>query len=112
MKNSLGQKYISKVDPKLPIPKILFELDITKKQTTTWLISIMRTIGFLKVWRVASGELLNVIHAHDKEINVLCATKDGQYIATASKDKTIKVWKADTLNLEATLVGHTRTWAV
>ena len=67
----------------------------------------MRTIGFLKVWRVANGQLLNGIHAHDKDINGLCTTKDGQYIATASDDKTIKVWKADTLNLEATLVGHT-----
>ena len=67
----------------------------------------MRTIGFLKVWRVANGELLNVIHAHDQYILGLCVTKDGQYIATASKDKTIKVWKADTLNFEATLVGHT-----
>ena len=67
----------------------------------------MRTIGRLKVWRVADGELLNDIHAHDQHIWDLCTTKDGQYIATASNDKTIKVWKADTLNLEATLVGHT-----
>ena len=67
----------------------------------------MRTIGFLKVWRVANGELLNVIHAHDQAICGLCVTKDGQYIATASADHTIKVWKADRLNLEATLVGHT-----
>ncbi len=67
----------------------------------------MRTIGFLKVWRVANGELLNVIYAHDQYIGDLCTTKDGQYIATVSDDKTIKVWKADTLNLEASLVGHT-----
>ena len=68
----------------------------------------MRTIGFLKVWRVANGELLNdVTHEHDQYIYGLCVTKDGQYIATAWDDKTIKVWKADTLNLEATLVGHT-----
>ncbi len=67
----------------------------------------MRTIGFLKVWRVADGELLKSIPAHDKSIHDLCVTKDGQYIATASSDETIKVWKADTLNLEATLFGHT-----
>ncbi len=67
----------------------------------------MRTIGRLKVWRVANGELLNDIPAHYQEINDLCVTKDGQYIATASEDETIKVWKADRLNLEATLVGHT-----
>ena len=56
---------------------------------------------------MANGELLNAIHAHDAEINGLCVTKDGQYIATASADHTIKLWQADTLNLEATLVGHT-----
>ncbi len=67
----------------------------------------MRTIGFLKVWRVANGELLNVIHARGHRIWDLCTTKDGQYIATASDDHTIKLWQADTLNLEATLVGHT-----
>ena len=83
------------------------ELDTTKEQTTTRLISIMRTIGRLKVWRVANGELLNVIRAHDRFILALCATKDGQYIATASYDHTIKMWEADTLNLEAILVGHT-----
>ena len=68
----------------------------------------MRTIGRLKVWRVANGELLNVIPAHDRGINGLSVTKDGQYIATASDDYTIKLWHADTLNPEATLVGHTR----
>ncbi len=56
---------------------------------------------------MANGELLNVIHAHNKEIRGLCVTKDGQYIATASDDHTIKLWQADTLNLKATLVGHT-----
>ncbi len=67
----------------------------------------MRTIGFLKVWRVANGELLNGIYAHDKIIRGLCVTKDGQYIATASGDHTIKIWQADALNFVATLVGHT-----
>ena len=67
----------------------------------------MRTIGFLKVWRVATGELLNVIHARAQRISDLCVTKDGQHIATALADHTIKLWQADTLNLEATLVGHT-----
>ena len=60
------------------------------------------------MWRVANGELLNVIRAHDQYIYGLCVTKDGQYIATASADNTIKIWQADALNLEATLVGHAR----
>jgi WD40 repeat protein len=56
---------------------------------------------------VATGELLHVIPAHDQWIRSLCTTKDGLHIATASWDHTIKLWKADTLNIEATLIGHT-----
>ncbi|CAB4042172.1 WD40 repeat domain-containing, partial [Paramuricea clavata] len=65
--------------------------------------------GQLNLWRVASGELLDVIPAHDTAIWSLCTTQDGLCIATASNDTTIKLWRADTLNIEAiaTLVGHT-----
>ena len=56
---------------------------------------------------MTTGELLDVIPAHENTIACLCTTKDGLYIATASWDHTIKLWRADTLNFEATLVGHT-----
>ena len=56
---------------------------------------------------MTTGERLDVIPAHDNAIMSLCTTKDGLYIATASRDHTIKLWRADTLNFEATLVGHT-----
>ena len=56
---------------------------------------------------MTTGELLDVIPAHTDVISSLCTTKDGLYIATASGDHTIKLWRADTLNYEATLVGHT-----
>ena len=56
---------------------------------------------------MTTGELLDVLPAHDDPITGLCTTKDGLYIATASGDHTIKLWRTDTLNFEATLVGHT-----
>ena len=56
---------------------------------------------------MTTGERLDAIPAHDDAIMSLCTTKDGLYIATASGDHTIKLWRADTLNCEATLVGHT-----
>ena len=56
---------------------------------------------------MTTGELLDIIPAHDDAIMSLCTTKDGLYIATAYWDRTIKLWRADTLNFEATLVGHT-----
>jgi WD40 repeat protein len=64
-------------------------------------------LGQLKVWCVATGELLGVVRAHNKPIRSLCTTKDGLYIATGSHDNTIKLWRADTLVYETTLVGHT-----
>ena len=59
------------------------------------------------MWRVGTGELLDIIPAHDKWVMGLCTTKDGLHIVTTSDDHTIKLWKADTLNIEATLIGHT-----
>lgn len=60
------------------------------------------------MWCVATRQLLNAIPAYDGErFESLCTTKDGQYVATAGyREHTIKLWKADTLNIEATLVGH------
>jgi WD40 repeat protein len=60
------------------------------------------------VWCVITGELLDLVPAHDADINCLCTTKDGLYIATGSDDNSIKLWRADTLVHETTLVGHTR----
>ena len=59
------------------------------------------------MWNVGTGELMNSIPAHDGQIRGLCTTKDGQYVATASLDHTVKLWQAKTLNLKASLVGHT-----
>ena len=59
------------------------------------------------MWCVITGELLGLVPAHTKRIRSLCTTKDGLYIVTGSDDNTIKLWRADTLVYETTLVGHT-----
>ncbi len=57
---------------------------------------------------MSDGELMGVIPAHEAQhIRGVCTTNDGLYIATASGDHTIKLWQADTLKMQATLVGHT-----
>ncbi len=58
---------------------------------------------------MGTGELVKVISAHDGHIRGLCMTKDGQCVATGSLDHTIKLWRADTLDNQATLIGHTDT---
>ena len=61
------------------------------------------------MWNVATGDLMSTILAHDGQIRGLCITKDGHYVATASLDHTIKLWQVETLNEQASLVGHTDT---
>ena len=72
-------------------------------------ITMLCELGKLRVWCVATGELVKVIDAHDEQIRGLCTTKDGQFIATGSWDNTIKLFQADSLKLVTTLAGHTDT---
>jgi WD40 repeat protein len=66
--------------------------------------------GRVKVWSF-EGELLQEFQAHNGWINALSLSSDGQYLATASGDKTIRVWKWQDGQFETTpvaiLEGHT-----
>ncbi|SCU87126.1 LAME_0D08878g1_1 [Lachancea meyersii CBS 8951] len=46
--------------------------------------------------------------AHEKDINALSISPNDSIFATASYDKTCKVWNVDTGELEGTLAGHKR----
>ena len=61
------------------------------------------------MWNVVKGDLMHTIPAHDGQIRGLCTTIDGHYVATGSLDHTIKLWQVETLDIEASLVGHTDT---
>ncbi|KAG0660805.1 U3 small nucleolar RNA-associated protein 13 [Maudiozyma exigua] len=47
-------------------------------------------------------------HAHEKDINALSVSPNDSVFATASYDKTCKIWDVDTGNLVATLANHKR----
>ncbi|HRG79495.1 MAG TPA: WD40 repeat domain-containing protein, partial [Cyclobacteriaceae bacterium] len=54
----------------------------------------------LKVWDVKSGyKQAAEVAAHLFAINNLVFSPSGEYFATASMDKSIKIWKADELKL-------------
>jgi WD40 repeat protein len=48
------------------------------------------------------------VRAHDKDVNCTAIAPNDAIVATGSQDKTIKLWKADTLGPVATLRGHKR----
>jgi hypothetical protein len=47
------------------------------------------------VWDLESGEIVSRIRAHKDEVRALSLTPDGRHALTASKDKTLIVWKID-----------------
>ncbi|KAK1833247.1 quinon protein alcohol dehydrogenase-like superfamily [Podospora conica] len=51
--------------------------------------------------------------AHDKDINALDINPSGKLMASASQDKTVKIWDVDTLEVQGILKGHKRgVWTV
>ncbi|XP_075231380.1 transducin beta-like protein 3 [Lycorma delicatula] len=76
----------------------------------------------LKLWLLPKKlkhdyvDILNVKHtelAHDKDINGVCVSPNDKIIATASFDKTAKIWNANDLSLIGVLRGHRRgVWSV
>lgn len=53
------------------------------------------------------------VRAHDKDINCVVTAPNDSIVASASQDKTIKLWQGSDLSLLATLSGHKRgVWKV
>ncbi len=66
-----------------------------------WLFSVCggRAVGGneLKLWDVATAKDIATIPAHEAPINQLALTADNKYLATASLDKSVKVWDVNTI---------------
>jgi sugar lactone lactonase YvrE len=66
-----------------------------------WLVSVCggRAVGGneLKLWDVATGKDLATIPAHEARINRLALSADEKLLATASVDKTVKIWSMDAI---------------
>lgn len=56
---------------------------------------------------------LAAIPAHDKDINAVCISPNDQLVASASQDKTIKLWRMPDLTPVMVLRGHRRgIWSI
>ena len=62
----------------------------------------------IRIWSLATGELVQTLTGHTKPLNGLTFTPGGQTLVSCSDDDTIKVWELSSGRLVRTLTGHTR----
>ncbi|WP_438038181.1 TIR domain-containing protein [Sorangium sp. So ce128] len=60
----------------------------------------------LRVWDVATGQLLSTIEAHDDWCTACAIAPDGRYVLSASVDTTLKLWDLASGKWLWTLLGH------
>jgi WD40 repeat protein len=63
--------------------------------------------GTVKLWDVASGELLATFDSHTGAVNSVSFDPSGRFLVSASSDKTAKVWDVKTKLEQYTLLGNT-----
>ncbi|MEB3826705.1 hypothetical protein [Phormidium sp. CCY1219] len=61
----------------------------------------------VKLWKLPSGELMQVLAEHERGVFSLAISSDGETLASASWDKTVKLWRLPGGELVETLSGHT-----
>jgi WD40 repeat protein len=62
--------------------------------TGTRLVSVVGHDNFASVWDVTAGQRLHNLIGHTGMVRMATWSPDGQYIATASSDNTIRLWQA------------------
>jgi DNA-binding beta-propeller fold protein YncE len=62
--------------------------------------------GEVRLFKVADWSLIAALPGHTDVVSCLAFTADGKQLATASFDKTVRVWDTTTHKLQKTLTGH------
>jgi WD40 repeat protein len=62
--------------------------------------------GEVRVWDVATGNVLLCLRGHTQDVNGVAYSSDGLRIATASSDRSVRIWDAATGDELTALGGH------
>ncbi len=66
--------------------------------------------GLIKVFRLFDNDNVNELIGHTSEIDEIEFSTDGRFIATASKDKTVKLWNRSDVNTQPINLKDHPTW--
>jgi cytochrome c len=62
--------------------------------------------GSLRLWDLASGQLVHRFPGHEGKVNAVSISADGRYAATASWDRTARIWNLASRSDGPVLTGH------
>lgn len=72
---------------------------ITCNPHRVWLILRKQAADkLLKIWNAEDGQILHTLSGHTEGISDLAWSPDGEFLATASDDKTIRLWNIESVS--------------